>query len=112
MADGYPNVAGSIFTGHAESAAGVDASHAMSLMKSPSNDRPLPLGPQALNALAADGWRHVADVRRQGDFVRASVQDFDGRQRSMLMDPRTGVVLPEFETAREYWQVRLHRTAF
>ncbi|MCK8786551.1 hypothetical protein M0638_19425 [Roseomonas sp. NAR14] len=53
---------------------------------------------EALNALAADGWRHVSDLRREGDFVRATAEDFDGRRRTVLVDPRTGVVLPEFET--------------
>ena len=56
---------------------------------------------EALNALTADGWRHVTEPRREGDFVRATAEDFDGHRRSVLADPRTGVVLPEFDTVRD-----------
>ncbi|WP_424140699.1 SPW repeat protein [Roseomonas chloroacetimidivorans] len=56
---------------------------------------------EALNALAADGWRHVTDLRREGDFVRATAEDFGGHRRAVLVDPRTGVVLPDFETVRD-----------
>ncbi|WP_424138723.1 hypothetical protein [Roseomonas chloroacetimidivorans] len=55
----------------------------------------------ALNVLAADGWRDIRDLRREGDFVRATVRGFDGRRRSVLVDPRTDVVLPELETVSE-----------
>ncbi len=51
----------------------------------------------ALNALVANGWHDVKALQRQGDYVRATVQDFDGQQRSVLVDPRTGIVLPDMD---------------
>ena len=51
----------------------------------------------ALNALHADGWHDITGLQRQGDYVRATTQDFDGQQRSVLVDPRTGVVFPDMD---------------
>ncbi len=51
----------------------------------------------ALNVLAANGWHDVNNLHRQGRYVRATTQTMDGRRETVLVDPDTGIILPDIE---------------